>query len=140
MVAAVSDNTGEKMPFYKKDTMDEKISPSGSIQKGVPGKFMKAGLVTKSEGIGPPLHEQPNEEQFTLVLEGKLHYVLGDEEKIVQKGNMIHIPRGVPHRSRAVGGSVTFFTVKSPSGSGDLNEDHKKSSESRRSREKLSER
>ena len=125
MVAVVSDKSGEKMPFYKKNAMDEKISPSGSIQKGVPGEFMKAGLVTKPEGIGPPLHEQPNEEQFTLVLEGKLHYVLGDEEKIVQKGDMIHIPRGVPHRSRAVEGPATFFTVKSPSGSGDLNEDHK---------------
>ena len=38
---------------------------------------------------------------------------------------MILIPRGVPHRSRAVEGPATFFTVKSPSGSGDLNEDHK---------------
>ena len=114
------------MPFYKKDEIDEKISPSGSIQKGVPGELMKAGLVTKPLGVGPPLHKQPNEEQFTLVLEGKLHYVLGDEEKIVQQGDMIHIPRGVPHRSRAVGGPATFFTVKSPSGSGDLNEDHKK--------------
>lgn len=112
------------MPFYKIKDMSEKISDTGTIQKSVPGELMKAGIVTKPEGVGPPLHEQPNEEQFTLVLEGKLHYILGDEERILESGDLIHIPRGVPHRSRALDGPATFFTVKSPAGSGDLNEDH----------------
>lgn len=112
------------MPFYLNDEMDKKVTDSGSIQRGVPGEFMKAGFVTKPEGVGPPLHEQPNEEQFTLVLEGKLHYILGDEERVLESGDLIHIPRGVAHRSRALDGPATFFTVKSPAGSGDLNEDH----------------
>ena len=106
--------------------MSNKIAESGSIQKSVPGELMKAGVVTKPEGVGPPLHEQPNEEQFTLVLEGKLHYILGDEERILESGDLIHIPRGVAHRSRALDGPATFFTVKSPAGSGDLNEDHQR--------------
>jgi quercetin dioxygenase-like cupin family protein len=112
------------MPFYKIDEMSKNISESGTIQKSVPGELMKAGVVTKPEGVGPPLHEQPNEEQFTLVLEGKLHYILGEEERILESGDLIHIPRGVAHRSRALDGPATFFTVKSPVGSGDLNEDH----------------
>lgn len=114
------------MAFYQIDKMNEKVSESGSIQKSVVGELMKAGIVTKPEGVGPPLHEQPNEEQFTLVLSGKLHYILGDEERIVESGDLIHIPRGVAHRSRSVGGPATFFTVKSPAGSGDLNEDHRR--------------
>ncbi len=113
------------MPFHEIDKMSEKVSDSGSVQKSVTGELMKAGIVTKPEGVGPPLHEQPNEEQFTLVLSGKLHYILGDEERIVESGDLIHIPRGVAHRSRSVGGSATFFTVKSPAGSGNLNEDHR---------------
>ena len=85
---------------------------------------MKAGVVTKPEGEGPPLHMHPNEEQFTLILDGKLHYILGDEEKVVERGDMIHIPRNTNHRSRAVGGTAVFFTVKSPAGDGELDQDY----------------
>lgn len=112
------------MPFYKISEMSEKIAESGSIQKSVSGELMKAGIVTLPKGVEPPLHVQPNEEQFTLVLEGKLHYILGDEERTLESGDLILIPRGVPHTSRALDGSAIFFTVKSPAGSGNLNEDH----------------
>ena len=87
---------------------------------------MKAGIVTKPDEEGPPLHMHPNEEQFTLVIEGKLHFVLGDEERICEAGDLIHIPRFVKHRSRAIGGPAVFFTVKSPAGDGDLDQDYNK--------------
>lgn len=112
------------MPFYKISEMSEKIAESGSIQKSVPGELMKAGVVTIPKGVEPPLHVQTNEEQFTLVLEGKLHFILGDEERILESGDLILIPRGVAHTSRSLDGPATFFTVKSPAGSGNLNEDH----------------
>lgn len=96
------------------------------IIQSVTGEFMKVGVVTKPEGEGPPLHMHPNEEQFTLVLEGKLHMILGDEDRIVERGDLIHIPRFTPHRSRSVGGPAVFFTVKYPAGSGDLNQDYSK--------------
>jgi len=63
------------MPFCKISEVSEKITESGSIQKSVPGELMKAGIVTMPKGVEPPLHVQPNEEQFTLVLKGKLHYI-----------------------------------------------------------------
>lgn len=37
---------------------------------------------------------------------------------------MIHIPRFTNHRSRAIGGTAVFFTVKSPAGDGDLDQDY----------------
>ncbi len=114
------------MPFYQIAEMKEKhgrVNPAVAA-KSVAGELMKAGVVTKPEGEGPPLHTHPNEEQFTLVLEGKLHYILGDEEKIVGPGDLIHIPRNTNHRSRPVGGPAVFFTVKSPAGDGDLDQDY----------------
>ncbi|MED5579103.1 MAG: cupin domain-containing protein [Nitrospinota bacterium] len=114
------------MPFYQIAEMvknNSEINPSITA-KSVPGEYMKAGIVTKPEGEGPPLHMHPNEEQFTLILEGNLHYILGDEDKIVGPGDMIHIPRFTNHRSRAVNGEATFFTVKSPAGSGELDQDY----------------
>lgn len=116
------------MPFYQIAEMKKEhpdVNPAMVVQS-VAGEFMKAGIVTKPEGEGPPLHMHPNEEQFTLVLEGKLHCILGDEERIVGPGDLIHIPRFTDHRSRAVDGPAVFFTVKSPAGSGDLQEDYHK--------------
>ncbi len=114
------------MPFYKIAEMQDNpsaVNPEMFAKTAV-GDFMKAGIVTKPEGEGPPLHMHPNEEQFTLVLEGKLHYVLGDEERICERGDLIHIPRYTQHRSRAIGGPAVFFTVKSPAGDGNLDQDY----------------
>ena len=127
------------MPIYhiaemKKENPD--VNPAMIVQS-VSGEFMKAGIVTKPEGEGPPLHSHPNEEQFTLILEGKLHYILGDEDRIVERGDLIHIPRFTDHRSRAVGGPAVFFTVKSPVGDGDLQQDYHKSADADQAEKKF---
>ena len=114
------------MPFYQiaKMVKDKgRANPKQQI-KQASGEFMKAGIVTKPEGVGPPLHMHPNEEQWTLILEGELHYVLGDEERIVGPGDLIHTPRFTNHRSRAINAPATFFTVKSPAGDGHLDQDY----------------
>ncbi len=114
------------MPFYEIEGMKERPSKTNPrvTARSVVGEFMKVGVVTKPEGEGPPLHMHPNEEQFTLILDGRLHYILGEEDKIVERGDLIHIPRRTNHRSRAVGGEATFFTVKFPAGTGELDEDY----------------
>lgn len=83
------------MPFYIVEEMNEKegkLNPN-LLSKAVAGEFMKAGFATRPEGEGNPLHMHPNEEQFTLVLEGKIHFILGDEDRIVGPGDLFHIPR-----------------------------------------------
>ncbi|MBE0555902.1 MAG: cupin domain-containing protein, partial [Proteobacteria bacterium] len=70
------------------------------------------------------------------VLEGKLHFILGDEDRIVERGDLVHIPRFTNHRSRSVGGPATFFTVKSPAGDGDLQQDYHKSAGAEKAEEK----
>lgn len=126
------------MPIYHIAEMKKehpKLNPKMIFQTAT-GEFMKAGIVTKPEGEGPPLHMHPNEEQFTLILEGKLHLILGDEDCIVERGDLIHIPRFTNHRSRAVGGPATFFTVKSPAGTGDLNQDYHQAEGAEKAEEK----
>jgi len=126
------------MPIYHIAEMKKEnpeVNPAMIIQSVV-GEFMKAGIVTKPEGEGPPLHHHPNEEQFTLILEGKLHFILGNEECIVERGDLIHIPRFTDHRSRSVDGPATFFTVKSPAGDGDLQQDYNISDGAEKAEEK----
>lgn len=114
------------MPFYTiaelKDGAGRGTDPAVTAT-GVPGEFMKFGVVHKPEGKGSKLHEHPNEEQFTVIIAGELHFVLGDEDRVVGPGTLVHIPRNVRHRSRAVNGPATFMTVKSPAHDGDLHKD-----------------
>jgi quercetin dioxygenase-like cupin family protein len=118
------------MPFYKMSEMQAKrssVSPSES--KSVAGELMKVGVVTYKEGEGPPPHYHPNEEQFMFVLEGRMRMVLGDEERIIEPGMLVHIPRNVRHGVRALGGPAVFFATKSPVGRGELSEDYNKASD-----------
>jgi quercetin dioxygenase-like cupin family protein len=114
------------MPFYELDEIEKKPgSVNAKIESGaVVGEFMKFGVVTKPDAEGPPLHEHPNEEQFTLVLSGQMHFILGDEDRVVGPGTLVHIPRNTRHRSRPVNGPATFVTVKSPAGDGRLDQDY----------------
>ncbi len=113
------------MPFYKISEMEGKKSDVGpAIGKSVAGELMKSGVVTYQDGEGPPPHFHPNEEQFMLVMEGKMRMALGDEERVIERGDLIHIPRNTRHGVCAVGGPAIFFAVKSPAGNGNLDQDY----------------
>jgi len=114
------------MPFYKiADMPAKKGGTGGSVSKSVVGELMKAAIVTYQDGEGPMPHVHNNEEQYILMLEGRMRMILGEEDRIIAHGDMVHIPRGVRHGSRALG-PVAFFTVKSPPGNGDLAQDSKR--------------
>ena len=113
------------MPFFRISEMkSKKASVSSAMEKGVAGELIKVGVVTYQEGEGPMPHFHPNEEQFMLMLEGKLRMVLGEEERVIEKGDLIHIPRNTRHGVRAVWGPATFFAAKSPVGNGDMGQDY----------------
>ena len=112
------------MPFYKISEMEGKPSKlSSAVGKSVAGELMKVAVITYQEGKGATPHFHPNEEQFQIVLEGKMRVILGDEERICGPGDLIHIPRNVRHGIFALGGPVVFFTTKSPVGTGDMSQD-----------------
>ena len=115
------------MPFYKISEMEAKRSKAGpAVGKSVAGELLKVGVTTYQEGEGPPPHFHPNEEQFLLVLEGRMRMVLGDEERMIGPGDLVHIPRNVRHGVCAIGGPASFFAAKSPVGTGDMAADYNK--------------
>ena len=86
------------MPFYNIFDMGaERPALSPSMRKTVAGELMKVGITVYQEGEGPLPHFHPNEEQFMLVLEGRFRMVVGDDERIVEPGMLIHIPRNTRH-------------------------------------------
>jgi quercetin dioxygenase-like cupin family protein len=116
------------MPFYNIHTMvpqPDIMNPAIKL-KSVAGDLMKIGVVTYQLGEGPPPHFHPNDEQFILMLEGKMNMVLGEETKEIGPGDLVHIPRNVMHGIKVTQGPAVFFACKSPAGSGHLSEDYNK--------------
>lgn len=116
------------MPFYNIDEMDgtpDVVNPAIMI-KSVAGEFIKIGIVTYQLGEGPPPHFHPNEEQFMLMLDGKVRMVLGDETRVIGPGDLVHIPRNTMHGIKVIEGPARFFACKSPVGTGALSQDYNK--------------
>ena len=113
------------MPIYRTSEMPVQTdSVAPFTARSVAGELMKVGLVRYGEGEAPPPHFHPNEEQFIYLLEGKMRMVLGDDMSTVEVGDLVHIPRNERHGILPIEGHVLFFTCKSPSGDGDLNQDY----------------
>lgn len=88
------------------------------------GEMMKAGVVTYQKGHhGSTPHHHPNEEEIAIILEGRLYFLLGDEERIIGPGDITLIPRNTRHGSISLDEKVVKFVVKSPVGNGDVSQD-----------------
>jgi quercetin dioxygenase-like cupin family protein len=58
-------------------------------------------------------HAHPHE-QVGIVLEGRAIFVIGDEEKTLQPGDMYRIPGNVPHRVVALDERVKALDIFNP--------------------------
>jgi quercetin dioxygenase-like cupin family protein len=77
---------------------------------------MLARIVLK-KGCVVPRHSHPNE-QITYITEGALKFLLGDEdalvERVVQPGEILVIPGGMPHSAEALEDTVDFDLFAPP--------------------------
>ncbi len=68
---------------------------------------MTVARIILAKGALVPRHKHPNE-QITNVLEGRLRFVLGDEERIVAAGSTVLIPADLPHEVEALEDSIAL--------------------------------
>lgn len=68
-----------------------------------PGAEQTFGIVTIAPGKRNPLHAHPNCEELLYVIQGEADHKLGEEMLQIKAGDVIRIPRGVPHWARARG-------------------------------------
>ena len=92
--------------------------------KQATGERIKVGIVTLRPGEEPDPHFHPNEEQFDLILEGRVRMVVGDETKVLERGDIVHIPRNTTHARKVLESPLVFLNCKSSVGSGELSSDY----------------
>ena len=72
------------------------------ILTGLHGEEMMMVLNVTLPGHSVPLHSHPHE-QIEMVYGGKAKLRIGDEERIVMKGDFYCIPANVPHSDTTIG-------------------------------------
>ena len=94
--------------FYRWEEMPrEPVSPLLE-RRLITGDRMMLAHVYLKEGCVVPRHQHENE-QLTYVIEGALHFWIGEDEKeevVVRAGEVLHIPSVVWHKAKAL--SDTF--------------------------------
>ncbi len=67
-----------------------------------PGAEQTMGVVQIDPGQHNPLHLHPNCEELLYVTAGACEHLLGDEKVLMKVGDLIRIPRNVPHYAKCV--------------------------------------
>jgi quercetin dioxygenase-like cupin family protein len=76
-----------------------------------PGAEQTVGLATFDAGKGNVEHIHPNCEEVIYVLEGEVEHTLGDQSARLAAGDLIVVPRNVPHRLTNVGSKAVRACV-----------------------------
>ena len=115
------------MPFYKRSEIKEISLPEQptAVFQNLSGELIKVGFVTYTKGNIRTPHYHVNEEEFTYMIEGSQFMILGEEEALVEEGDLVHTPKGTVHSGIIVAEKTVMFVTKSPAGDGNMAQDFK---------------
>ena len=90
--------------FFRWDDMRKEQVTDTIDRRVITGARSMVAQIYLAKGAIVPQHSHDNE-QFTYVLEGALHFWIGadeSEEVVVRAGEVLHIPSNVPHKAKAL--------------------------------------
>ena len=91
------------------------------VGAGDTGGELAASLVTQPAGTASPLHVHTREAEAWYLLEGTMTYLAGGQRFDLAAGDLIYLPRDVPHAFRVTGTSpARFLGLTLPGGLMDL--------------------
>lgn len=91
--------------------MDVKIS--GEDTGGNLAVFEQQG---QSPGGGPPLHIHPRQDEWMHIIAGDYRFRVGEATYAATAGDMIYLPRGVPHAFVQLSPAARMLVSYSPAG------------------------
>ena len=62
------------------------------------GAYVEVEQTYRPDWPKPPLHVHPHQDEDVTVVQGNVHAVVGEHEHDLYPGDLLHIPRGTPHR------------------------------------------
>lgn len=94
---------------------------AGTLLRVVAGADDTGGQLAVMEqvarrGFSPPLHVHHREDTAMLVIEGRLTVLVGTDERVVEDGGFVWLPRDVPHTFRVDSDIVRLVELVTPAG------------------------
>ena len=99
--------------FFEIAEIPVKTIAEGVKIKAIPGEKMTMVLFFLSPGAIIPEHSHPHE-QVGAVLKGSLELTIGEERKVVKKGDAWSIPANVVHQGHCLDEETEIIEVFSP--------------------------
>lgn len=90
----------------------EKIS-DGIERQMIVGQNLMICRLKFDPFVVTPAHSHPHE-QVTLVMQGKVNFILGDDEKIMSAGDVLHFPSNHWHGATMLDEEVVLIDIFSP--------------------------
>lgn len=101
------------MGFIDLSSIDKKQLRKGIVGQMVTGEKMMMAFMNVDPGLGDPGHSHPHE-QCGIVLEGEIELTIGDEVRLLKKGDTYHIPGDLPHGGRTFDKPCLVLDIFSP--------------------------
>lgn len=101
---------GEKTKLKSRNLNDIKVSGKDT------GSELSIFEYNGNEKGGPPLHIHPSQDEIFYISQGSYLFQCADEKFTLQKGDMIFLPRGVPHAFAQLSDTGKLLYFFQPSG------------------------
>jgi len=108
--------TPRNATFYRWNDMPKEKVTDLLDRRLVTGDRVMLAHVYLKKGCVVPKHAHENE-QVTYILEGALHFWLGEEqteERVVRAGEVLHIPSNLPHKAVALEDTLDLDVFSPP--------------------------
>jgi len=106
------------MSFYSWRDVVRDLEPNPSLPAGMSRQSIvgEGGMLCMHEAF-PNLKCSPHQheaEQFSIVLKGRMRFVIGAEERVLGPGEVAYIPSNVPHSIESLEEYVQVLDVFAP--------------------------
>lgn len=98
------DNETAVEQLFEWSKMEKEMLTDSIGRRAIHGEEATVAHLYLAAGAVVPVHQHHNE-QYTIILKGKLKFTLGEKQdrvKIVEEGAVLYIPGNVPHKAEAL--------------------------------------
>ena len=99
------------MPFYNWDSVEVQAISDRVSRRIVAGEEVMMSMYKAKAGARAEPHKHDYEQVFCM-LSGTWRFRVGDEERVIRAGDVVHIPPNVEHETHVLEGTVAIAVVK----------------------------
>ena len=101
------------MPFFVTDEIQPIELFPGTLSQLISGERLMLSWLQMQQGAVVPEHSHPHE-QAGFVVEGRIRFRIGDEERLLLPGHAFVVPSGTLHAVEVVEGPARVLDIFSP--------------------------